>query len=103
MKSYTHITAQERECLLVRLGEGKKSTRSIAREPGRNVSSLSRELARNTRENGSYSPLAAAALYRKRRKKCVRRRRLETDANPRAFTERSLDHDKRMNIIQGIF
>jgi len=68
MKSYTHITAQERECLHAGLGEGKKSTRSIARELGRNVSSLSREPARNTRENGSYSPRAAALLHRERRK-----------------------------------
>ena len=99
MKSYTHITAQERECLLGRLGEDKKSTRSIAREPGRNVSSLSRELAGNTQESGSYSPRAAEALCRERRKKCVRRRRLETDADLRLFVERGLDDYRSPQII----
>jgi len=91
MQSYTHLSAQERECLLVRLGEGKKNTRSIAHELGRNVSSVSWALARNTRENSSYSPLAVTDLYRKRRKKCIRRRRLETDANLRAFVENRLN------------
>jgi len=90
MKSYTHISAEERECLHAGRIEGS-SMRSTALRLGRNVSSVSRELARNARENGSYSPLAAALLHRERRKKCVRRRRLETDADLRAFVERSLN------------
>ena len=63
MKSYIHFTPEERECLRIRLGEGT-SMRSAAMEPGRNVSSVSRELAGNTRENGCYSPRAATATYR---------------------------------------
>jgi len=90
MKSYIHFTPEERECLRIRLGEGT-SMRSAALELGRNVSSVSRELSRNTRENGTYSTHAAGVLYRKRREKCVRRRRLEADASLRSFVEDSMD------------
>jgi len=46
MKPYTHFTLEERECLRIKVSEGK-SLRKIAWELGRNVSTISRELKRN--------------------------------------------------------
>ena len=46
MRSYKHFTLDERESLRIKLTEGK-SLRQIAKELGRNVSTISRELERN--------------------------------------------------------
>jgi IS30 family transposase len=90
MKSYKHFTEEERECLHTMRIEGR-SLRNTALKLGRSVSSVSRELARNTQCNGTYSPRKAATLYRERRKECVRRKRLHADKDLRSFVERSLD------------
>ena len=51
MQSYSHFTLIEREKLRIKLQEGK-SIRQIARELGRNASSVSRELKRNRNKDG---------------------------------------------------
>ena len=54
MRPYTHFTATERESLRVMRSENK-SMHAIARKLGRNVSSISREVKRNSNRDGSYN------------------------------------------------
>lgn len=98
MKPYTHFTLEERECLRIKLTEGK-SMRQIGREMGRNVSSISRELARNKKKDGSYNAYWGWSQYRYRRKKCVRHRRLEKDTKLSAFVKQGLDKRWSPEII----
>lgn len=98
MKSYSHFTLEERECLRIKLTEGK-SLRQIAFELGRNVSSISRELARNQKKDGSYNAYRGWSMYRFRRKKCVRPYRLETDDELRKFVMKGLDQYWSPQII----
>ena len=51
MLSYSHYTQEERKCLQQLLEEGR-SFRYIARALGRNVSSVSREVKRNSSRTG---------------------------------------------------
>ncbi|MCL2546223.1 MAG: IS30 family transposase [Oscillospiraceae bacterium] len=90
MKSYEHFTLEERECLRIKLSEGK-SYRQIARELNRDVSSISRELKRNRKKDGTYNAIWGQSMYRYRRKRCVRPYRLETDHKLRDFVTKSLD------------
>lgn len=84
MKSYTHFTLSERECLQEKLLLGK-SIRTIAKELGRNASSVSRELKRNRNKYPSsktttgYHPWRATICYIQRRKHCVRKRLIQTN------------------------
>ena len=74
--SYTHFTTEERESLLRFQAQGLKQS-EMARRLNRSRSSISRELKRNTRAGRRYSAFAADEMYRQRRKKCVRKRRLD--------------------------
>jgi len=78
MSVYKHFTINERESLEKLISEGK-SMRSIAKEMERNVSSVSREIKRNSDNKGKYFPLAATLKYIKRRKRCRRKIRYKTD------------------------
>jgi len=98
MKSYSHFTLEERECLRIKLSEGK-SYRQIAFELSKNVSSVSRELARNRKKDGSYNAYWGWSMYRFRRKKCVRTYRLETDEELRTFVMKGLDQYRSPQII----
>jgi IS30 family transposase len=98
MKSYSHFTLEERECLRIKFCEGK-SLRTIARELGRNVSSISRELKRNGKKDGSYNAYWGWSQYRYRRKRCVRPYRLETDPELCAFVMEGLDQYWSPEII----
>lgn len=69
MSHYTHFTTQEREKAMVLLGQGA-SIRKIARELGRNASSVSRELKRNTKPHKAYSAEHATRAYKWRRRRC---------------------------------
>jgi IS30 family transposase len=90
MQSYHHITLEERESLRIKLSE-RKSLRQIAGEMGRNVSSISRELSRNRKKDGSYNAYWGWSQYRVRRKKSVRRYRLEKDEALLRFVMEGLD------------
>lgn len=70
MKTYTHLTSDERITLMLMQGRGL-SLRAISRHLGRHVSSLSRELKRN-RTNHRYDVVRACALARERRSKARR-------------------------------
>lgn len=76
MSHYHHLSIQERERLLILYTE-KKSLRTIARELGRNVSTVSREIKRNKNLQTGYSAVSAEKRYQKLRKKCKRPKLLE--------------------------
>jgi len=68
--SYSHFTLDER-IILLQLLKKQYSLRSISDILGRNVSSISRELSRNT-VNGSYNPHVATGLAYNRRKDTIK-------------------------------
>ena len=77
MKSYTHFTLSERECLAEKLKEGK-SYRQIAKEMGRSPSTISREVKRNYSKRAQrYHPWRATILYIIRRKNCRPKNKVE--------------------------
>lgn len=77
MKSYTHFTLSERNCLQQLLAEGK-SYREIARILGRSPSTISREVKRNfSVRKKRYNAWRATTLYIIRRKKCVRKYKIQ--------------------------
>lgn len=76
--SYKHLSIIEREKILFHLAQGL-SICQIAKILGRNKSTISRELKRNSSE---YLPSKAQANYHKRRKKSCRHKLL---AKPELF------------------
>ena len=76
--SYKHLSITEREKILFHLAQGL-SICQIAKILGRNKSTISRELKRNSSE---YLPSKAQANYHKRRKKSCRHKLL---AKPELF------------------
>jgi len=78
MKAYTHFTETERESLQKLLSEGKNKS-EIAEILGKDRSSIYREIARNSHEKHGYLPLTATKMYKRRRKRCKRKLRYETD------------------------
>jgi IS30 family transposase len=75
MSQYTHLTIVDRENILVHHRQGK-SINFIAKELNRSASTISRELKRNTENGKEYSACEAQAMYQKRRKRCVRKKKL---------------------------
>lgn len=71
MNHYHHLSISERESIWESVTKGK-SLRKIASELGRSISTISRELRRNS-ENKRYRPSEATEKYRQRRQQCRRR------------------------------
>lgn len=86
MSHYSHLSIEERECLLLGIGEGK-TIREIAKQLQRSPSTISRELKRNCKNRKDYSPNKATKNYRRRRKKCCRKRIL-TNVTVKALVQR---------------
>ena len=80
MNHYTHFTLKERELLKHFLDIGKNQT-EISALLGRNKSSISREIKRNS-QNGEYILCEAHEIYKKRRLYCIPKKKLE---NPNLF------------------
>lgn len=78
MQSYTHITLEERESLVLLRMQGLCNSQ-IAQSLGRSRSTISREIRRNQNKDSSYTPWGATCRYLHRRKACVRKLRLESD------------------------
>lgn len=68
MSCYSHLTIEERECLMLSYEQGE-SIRQIAKKMGRAPSTISRELRRNP---NPYRAVSAQKHYQKRRQHCVR-------------------------------
>ena len=78
MRHYTHLTAREREDMMCLVGAGESIT-AIAVEVGRDKSTVSGELARNSDEDG-YGAAVACGEYRDRRSRCGRGKILDDPA-----------------------
>ena len=89
MQSYEHFTQAQRACLQI-MSKSGKSLRQMAKEVGKNPSSISRELKRNANKNGEYNADFAFYRYRKRRKKCIRKSRIVGDEKLVAFIQKKL-------------
>lgn len=90
MSHYKHITPEEREKILV-LRSQKHSITYIAKSIGRDKSTISRELSRNTID-GEYSAVAAQATYCNRRTRCRRRTKLSDPPIFELVREKFLEH-----------
>ena len=75
MSHYQHLTISERESIWENKLAGK-SLREIARQTGRCVSTISRELKRNGTSQ-KYRPSEAQKKYERRRKRCRRKKLLQ--------------------------
>lgn len=78
MCPYKHLSINERESLLI-LIKSNKSITEISKVMGRSKSTISRELKRNSGENG-YSCVQAQERYHERRKACKRHRLFENES-----------------------
>lgn len=72
MGHYRHLTTEERENTMLLMAKGF-SIRMVALELNRSASSISREIGRNSKVDGSYRASYASRLYRRRRKRCGRK------------------------------
>ena len=99
MKPYSHFTEEERICLAVLLKLGT-SQAEIARKLNRNRSTISREIKRNSNKDGRYNHHRAWALYRWRRKRCVRKYVL-LDPEKQHFVRECLDKFWSPEIISA--
>lgn len=78
MCHYTHFTTEERELSRVMRAQGF-SDHAIAKALNRSPSTISREFARNSRKDGTYSANYADKQYAERRKNCGRKPILENE------------------------
>lgn len=79
MGQYKHLSLTDREDIMVLRSQGE-SIADIAKKTGRSKSTISRELSRNSfrsgRKGSRYRASTAQARYEKRRRACVRPRKL---------------------------
>lgn len=82
--NYIHLTIEERACIS-KFKEMNMSMREMAQILNRNVSTISRELNRNSYKKSinysvtAYSPVVANNKYKERRKECHRKLKLSND------------------------
>lgn len=82
---YVHLNKKERE-MIAYYYKKNLSIRKIALKIGRSPSTVSREIKRNSTKG--YYPEKAAEMYKKRRKKCVRKRLYENEKLVQYITEK---------------
>ncbi len=116
MHHYNHLTLLEREKILYFLAKGYKLVQ-IAKELGRDKSTISREIRRNS-HNEEYMPVTAQDQYLCRRSKCRRHKKLDDISlmnlikecilqkqwSPEQISERiALEHHKRIISYPTIY
>lgn len=89
MMSYKHFTLNERNCLYLLL-KNNYSITQIAKEIGKSKSSVSREIKRNSDENGKYEPFNANTLYSERRTVCKRKPRISAKSTLYSYIKEKL-------------
>ena len=99
MCHYKHLTLEEREKLLYFSAKGYSVT-EIAKELGRDKSTISRELRRNC-SGRQYLPSAAQQMYSKRRKACRPCKRLDDPILFQTVKEKFLEHQWSPEQIAG--
>ena len=90
MSHYKHITPEEREKILILRSKNYTIT-DIANSIGRNKSTISRELMRNS-VDGNYSAVYAQSAYEKRRNSCRPKKKLSDPLIFNTVREKFLDH-----------
>lgn len=99
MKSYTHFTLSERNCLQQLLSEGK-SYREIAKILDRSPSTISREVARNfSKKKKRYNAWRATTLYIIRRRNCVRKHIIQPNTDLYEYIVKCFDQFWSPEII----
>ena len=99
MRHYKHLSADERD-RIAELHARHEKVSSIARDIGRDKSTVSRELARNGR-HGRYCALKAQERADERRKACRPKRRLDDPALAREVRSRIVDDHWSPEQIDG--
>lgn len=99
MSHYKHITPAEREKILV-LRTQNHSITYIADSIGRDKSTISRELARNTID-GEYSAVAAQVAYCNRRIRCRCKKKLSEPIFSSLFRRNFLNINGRRSRLQA--
>lgn len=84
MSHYTRFTIEEREKSRVLLEQGF-SVRRIARALGRSLSSLSREIRRNSNKVGTYTAHTVEKRYKQRRKNCGKKPMLAAESPIKSY------------------
>ncbi len=100
MSSYTHFTMAERETSMTLLAQGA-GIRTIARVMGRSPSSVSREIRRNRKKDGTYSASTAFRNYCKRRENCGRKPKVSADPELKQYIEERLQLCWSPEVIAG--
>ena len=91
--SYSHLSIQEREQLMILLQKGY-SLRRIAAQLGRSVSTISEEIRRNSKGPEQYRAHRAQKLADKRRHKRRRQPILEKNPKLRQYVSRALRYEQ---------
>lgn len=96
MSQYHHLSLAEREDIMIMRRE-RMGVREIARAIGRDKSTVSRELARNSSPTGAAPYYRASTAQRKseRRRARCRRPRLTDDPKRRALVVSKVRDDRR--------
>jgi len=90
MCHYKHLSVEDREKIRVFHEQGL-SIAETARRLGRNKSTISRELKRNSNTKNEYSAHKAQKKYKKRKKACGAKRKLE-NRDARQYVEEKLQN-----------
>lgn len=99
MSHYKHLTPEEREKILLLLSKNYSIT-YIAAAIGRNKSTVSRELSRNSIA-GMYSAISAQATYHKRRRNCHAKHKLSDPDIFQYVRDKFLEHQWSPEQIAG--
>ena len=102
MKSYNHFTLEER-VFLEELIKQNKNKSEIARILGRNKSTISREIKRNSNAQGIYNSWGAFSKSCKRRKKSVRKKRIVKDSELYKFICKKLNEYWSPELISAVW
>lgn len=99
MCRYNHLTLIEREMILFYLAKNYSEAK-IAEELHRSKSTISREIRRNSTEEG-YQPITAQKKYEQRRQSCRPKKKLENNELFILVKDRFLNHQWSPEQIAG--
>ncbi len=83
---YKHLTFEQR-CKVSAFWKAGYKQKEIAKEICTSEATVSRELKRNRRWNGVYSPEQAQIQYEDRRKTCCKKRKFTVECNTPQFSD----------------
>jgi IS30 family transposase len=99
-RKYNHITSEERDLIAVRHAEGK-GQEEIAKEIGRSVSTISREIRRNKSSKGIYLATEADKQAKARKSKAHQRTRIPDEFTRKYIEDKIINHQWTPEQISG--